>query len=348
MRIIDPQASGRRWLVWATASVITLSAIYGILILRHWCDNSHRIVTLMGEIEGQANRLSAIEWEAMSRKSLTQELKHSRQQVSSQLVRDFNELRQHVEDESFWEIRRVYSAYVQATDEEFHLLESARFAEALKVDDDKVDTAYAELIDLISRARLRYTAAARWTMLAVDIGSSLLLVLAAISIGVLFSRYERLQRGRQVLLAEQKALRRSEQRFRSLVHNTSDIIAVLDPLPPTITFVSDSIRRILGHRPEDLIGSDIFTYVHPNDAAVMQRFIASCAYNVGATYVAEVRIRHHNGDWSVVEAFGDNRMNDSAVRGIVVNFRDVSERKRIEEDPDQQQIELELSERKLH
>jgi PAS domain S-box-containing protein len=348
MQIIDPQAPGRKWLVWTMAFIITLSAIGGILTLHRWSDASHRVVELMSEIEGQANRLSAIEWEAMSRKGLLPELRHSHRQVRDQLDRDFSELSQYVEDDSFWEIRRVYGAYIQATDEEFRLLDSQRFADAMRVDDEKVDSAYLALIELISQARARYTAASRWTLLAVDVGSASVLIFAAISIGLLFSRYERLQRGRQVLLVEQTALRRSEQRFRSLVHNTSDIIAILDPLPPTFTFVSDSIRRILGHRPEDLIGSDIFSFIHPNDAAIMQRFLASCAYSVGATYMAEVRIRHSNGDWSVVEAFGDNRMNDAAVRGIVVNFRDVSERKRIEEDLDQRQIELELPDRKLH
>ena len=348
MRIIDPQASGRKWLVWATACIITLSAIGGILTLHRWSDSSHRVVELMSEIEGQANRLSAIEWEAMSRKGLVSELRHSLRQVRNQLARDFSELSQYIEDDSFWEIRRIYGAYIQATDEELRLLDSLRFSDAMRVDDEKVDTAYLALIELISRARARYSAASNWTLLAVDVGSASVLIFAAISMGVLFSRYERLQRGREVLLVEQTALRHSEQRFRSLVHNTSDIIAILDPLPPTITFVSDSIRRILGYRPEDLIGSDIFSFIHPNDAAVMQRFLASCAYNVGATYMAEVRIRHSNGDWSAVEVLGDNRMNDAAVRGIVANFRDVSERKRIEDDSDHRQIELELPDRKLH
>jgi PAS domain S-box-containing protein len=348
MQIVDPHVSGRKWLVWTMAFIITLSAIGGILTLHRWSDASHRVVELISEIEGQANRLSAIEWEAMSRQGLFPELRHSHEQVRNQLDRDFSELSQYVDDDSFWEMRRIYSAYAQATDEEFRLLDSLRFGEAMRVDDEKADSAYLALIELISRARARFTASSRWTLLAVDVGSASVLIFAAISIGLLFSRYERLQRGRQVLLAEQTALRRSERRFRSLVHNTSDIIAILDPLPPTFTFVSDSIRRILGHRPEDLIGSDIFSFIHPNDAAIMQRFLASCAYSVGATYMAEVRIRHSNGDWSLVEVLGDNRMSDAAVRGIVVNFRDVSERKRIEDDLDQRQIELVLPDRKLH
>ncbi len=348
MQVVDPHVSGRKWLVWAVAFIITLSAIYGILTLHRWSDASRRVVELMSEIEGQANRLSAVEWEAMSRKGLFPELRHAHRQARGRMDRDFNELNQYVDDDSFWEIRRIYAAYVQAADEEFSLLESQRFGEAVRVDDEKVDTAYLALIESISRARARYAASSRWTLLAVDVGSASVLIFAAISIGLLFSRYERLQRGRQVLLAEQTALRQSERRFRSLVHNTSDIIAILDPLPPNITFVSESIRRILGHRPEDLIGRDIFSFIHPDDAVIMQRFLASCAYSIGATYMAEVRIRHSNGDWSAVEVLGDNRMNDAAVRGIVANFRDVSERKRIEDDSDQRHIELDLPDRKLH
>ena len=181
-----------------------------------------------------------------------------------------------------------------------------------------------------------------------DIGTSLVLIVAAISIGFLFSRFEQVQRIKQVLLAEQNALRASEERFRALVHNTSDIIAILAPLPPTIQFVSDSIRRILGHRPAELIGSDFGKLVHPSDASALQHFLANCAYSAGSTYMVEVRIRRANGDWSLVEMFGDNRVKHPAIRGIVVNFHDVTERKQVEEFLEQRQIELELPDRKLH
>ena len=348
MDVFDKKPSGKKWLVWSAAFFITLTATGGILTLHRWSNSSHRAVELLSDLEAQANPLSAIGWEAMARKAMIPELKRSHQVVRHQLDRIFIELQSHADAQHLQQLQMIFHNYEQAVDEEFRLLESKRFDEAIRADDEKVDATYDELIEIVGQVQGRYAASSRWTIQVVDTASALLLFFAAIAIGLLFSRFEQVQRIKQVLLVEQKALRRSEERFRSLVQNTSDIIAILDPLPPTIKFVSDSIRRILGHRPADLIGSDFSKLVHPGDTGTMQRFLASCTYNVGSTYTTEVRIQHRNGSWSTVEMFGDNRVEDRAIGGIVINFRDVSERKQVGEDLVQQQIELELPERKLH
>jgi len=171
---------------------------------------------------------------------------------------------------------------------------------------------------------------------------------AAVFIGVLFSRYEQVQRGEQVLQAAQNALRQSEARFRSLVQNASEVMAVLNPLPPTVLFISDSVRRILGHSPDRLMGSDFGKLVHPDDAGKMQRFLANCAYSSGLTHTVEVRLRRGDNQWTMVEIFGDNRLEDRAVGGIVINFHDVSETRQIEAALSQEGYEFDPADRKLH
>jgi PAS domain S-box-containing protein len=262
--------------------------------------------------------------------------------------RTFGELTRVVDNNYLLELRITYREYLRAIDEQFQLLEARRFGEARRSDEAQVDPNYDALIDAIGQAQIRYGAGSRWTLFMADIGTSLVLIVAAIAIGFLFSRFEQIQRIKQVSLAEQNALRASEERFRALVHNTSDIIAILAPLPPKIQFVSDSIRRILGHRPNDLIGTDFAKLVHPGDASSLQHFLANCAYSAGSTYMVEVRIQRANGDWSLVEMFGDNRVKHPAIRGIVVNFHDITERKQVEEFLERRQIELELPDRKLH
>lgn len=348
MKFFTLQDSGKEWLVWAAAFLITLSAIGGILTLHRQANESHRVVNLLKDIEAQVNRLNALEWEAVVRKSWIAELKESQQFVRRQVERAFDQLTHYVDAETLEEIRRPYRDYLQVIDEEFRLLDAKRFAEAMRVDEGKVDPAYDALVDVIAQAQMRYANSSRWTILAVDVGSSSALILAAISIGYLFSRFEQVQRVKQVLLAQQDALRTSEERFRSLVHNSSEIIAILNPLPPTVRFVSDSIRRILGHQPADLIGTDISKLIHPRDAAAMQRFLASCAFSAGSTYMTEVRIRRSNGEWCPVEIIGDNRVKEVAIRGIVINFHDISERKSVEDDMDRGDFEFEPSDRKLH
>ncbi|HET7005172.1 MAG TPA: PAS domain S-box protein [Candidatus Binatia bacterium] len=306
------------------------------------------MVELLSQIESLANRLSATEWEAVARHGLITELKHSQQLVRFELDRVFAELHRHATDEELLAIHKTYRAYIDAIDEEFRLLEHTRIAEAIRMDDEKVDSTFDALIDLLGHAQIRYAAASRWTIFAADIGSSLALILAALFTGILFSRYEQVQRGEQVLLAAQNALRQSEARFRSLVQNASEVMAVLNPLPPTVLFISDSVRRILGHNPDRLTGSDFGKLVHPDDGGKMQRFLANCAYSSALTHTIEVRLRRGDGQWTTVEIFGDNRLADPAVGGLVVNFRDVSEARQIEAALTQKGYEFDPTDRKLH
>ena len=348
MDIMEKIEARKEWLIWSVAIFITLSAICGILTLHRWSNQSLRIVGLLSSIEAQANRLNALEWEAVARKDLIPELRRSKQFARHQMDRTFAQIKKIIDNNDLLELRIAYREYLRAIDEEFRLLEIERFSEARRVDVERVNPNYDGLIDSIAQAQVRYGAGSRWNVFLVDLGTSLVLMIAAISIGFLFSRFEQIQRVKQVLLAEQNASRASEERFRSLVQNTSDIIAILAPLPPTILFVSDSIRRILGHRPSELIGSDFGKLVHPSDTAALQRFLANCVYSAVSTYMVEVRIRRANGDWSLVEMFGDNRVKHPAIRGVVINFHDVTERKQVEEFLEQRKIELELPDRKLH
>ncbi len=327
--------------------MIMASAICGIMTLHRWSNASQRVVYLLSQVESQANRLSAIEWEAMARRALLPELQRSQQFIRQQLNHTFEELDRYVEVQDSQGIRKSYHDYIRAIDAEFQLLMARKFADAQRVDDDRVDPTYDDLIELIGQAQIRYETSSHWMSFAMNVGSLAVLVFAAMSIAILFSRFEKMQRTKQLLLAEQSALRESEERFRSLVQNTSDIIAILDPLPPNIKFISDSIRRILGHKPADLLGSDFCRLIHPDDVGKMQRFIAGCAFSSGSTHVTEVRLQHGNGQWAMVEIFGDNRVDDPAISGIVLNFHDVSERQAAAGDS-ARELDSETAERKLH
>ncbi len=70
-----------------------------------------------------------------------------------------------------------------------------------------------------------------------------------------------------------EALRQSEERFRSLVQNSSDMITVLDT-DGTIRYLSPSIERILGYKPEDLIGKNKFDYIYPEDVVAVRAAFA--------------------------------------------------------------------------
>ena len=124
----------------------------------------------------------------------------------------------------------------------------------------------------------------------------------------------------------EEALRQSEEHFRALIENATDIITVLDR-DGTRQYVSPSVERSIGYKPEELIGKSPFELVHFDDAAELrQLFLEESRQPV----TREVRLRHKNGSWRVHEATAHNLLDDPAVRGIVVNSRDITDRKRLE------------------
>ncbi len=122
------------------------------------------------------------------------------------------------------------------------------------------------------------------------------------------------------------ALRQSEARFRSLIENGSDFIVILDA-GATIRYGSPSIARMLGHAPQENLGANALDFVHPDDLAPVAEAFGQLAGQPGQERAVAFRFRHFDGSWCDLEAVGTNLLHDAAVQGIVVNARDVTERK---------------------
>ncbi len=127
----------------------------------------------------------------------------------------------------------------------------------------------------------------------------------------------------------EEALRYSEKRFRSLVQYASDIVTVLDA-DGTVRYQSPSIERILGYGQEELVGKNVFDYVHPEDRERVWDAFADALQNQDVSPLVEFRFRHVDDSWRYLEAIGNNLLGDPSVGGMVVNSRDISERKQAE------------------
>ena len=130
--------------------------------------------------------------------------------------------------------------------------------------------------------------------------------------------------------AEEK-LRKSEERFRSLARNATDLITVLEE-DGTICYESPTIERILGYLPEERIGKSAFDYLHPEDKDRAKATFAEALDNPGQVQrPVEFRLRRKDGTWRHMETTRTNLLNDPAVKGVVANSRDITERRRAEE-----------------
>lgn len=127
----------------------------------------------------------------------------------------------------------------------------------------------------------------------------------------------------------QLALGASEAYFRALIENAQDRITVLDA-DGSIRFESPAVERVLGYRPEALLGQSIFAMVHPEDQPVLQELLAHDAGLPRSSRRREIRFRHQNGSWRYLETSAQTLPPNLAVQGRVLNARDITERKQLE------------------
>jgi diguanylate cyclase (GGDEF)-like protein/PAS domain S-box-containing protein len=134
--------------------------------------------------------------------------------------------------------------------------------------------------------------------------------------------------GLRVELAERSVERRSEERLASLIKNSSDVVCVLGA-DGRVQYASDSMARTLGIDRRRLDGAELFDVVHPEDASRLRSLISALAAQpAGQPSLIEFRVRPgEEARWRDVEASACNLLGDEAVAGIVLNMRDISERK---------------------
>ncbi len=132
------------------------------------------------------------------------------------------------------------------------------------------------------------------------------------------------------LVRERRAARMVEDRYASLIANASDVIMIVDP-DGALRFASPASERTLGLKPEEINGRNLPELWMGEDGEKLRRFLAEVAATPAGT-VGPVELRIERGDKRyVVESVGSNLSEDPAVQGLALNFRDISERKALEE-----------------
>ncbi len=114
---------------------------------------------------------------------------------------------------------------------------------------------------------------------------------------------------------------------RKLVEESTDIATIIDA-DGTITYASTSVTETLGYEPEELVGEVGYDYLHPDDRDAVADAIEALGTDSGGVQVVEMRFRRADGSWCWIEAMLQDRREDEDIDGILVNSRDISERKR--------------------
>jgi diguanylate cyclase (GGDEF)-like protein/PAS domain S-box-containing protein len=125
------------------------------------------------------------------------------------------------------------------------------------------------------------------------------------------------------------ALARSEERHRSLIQHSSDVVTIIDR-EGVLVYASASTERVLGYPPSAIIGKHLIDLAHPEERTAVEAYLTRFMQRDGESPVMEWRLRHSDGTWHFCESVGTNMLEDPSVEGFVLNTRDISDRKELE------------------
>ncbi|MDX6605957.1 MAG: hypothetical protein QOD14_497 [Solirubrobacterales bacterium] len=277
-------------------------------------------------LQATANLESSLEWEAIAHSnassSVIEELNAARSVIRTKLAelarRDPNDLAETAV------IPGAFARYHANLTRELSLLRSGRVKSARQFDSNNVDPAFSDLRELLVAATQVHSqeadaATAREstaTALAGAGGFALIILLA----WVWYSAVRR----------SDKAVRRSERRYRALAQNATDLVTVIDD-KATITYQSDSASRVLGYRPDELVGRELAGLMHPDDLTRIEFLLVTDHPEDGSGSRFECRLHHRDGTWvdveTAVSALPDGVMGTGR---LVLTSRGIGERKTLE------------------
>jgi PAS domain S-box-containing protein len=117
----------------------------------------------------------------------------------------------------------------------------------------------------------------------------------------------------------------AEAYYRSLIENSGDVVTVMHP-SGVIQFESPSISKVLGYAPEDLIGKNAFTLIHPEDRMRVMAIFARGLVQPGQPQAVRFRFRHKDGEWRRLESIGKFLADRKFGMRVVISSRDITNR----------------------
>ena len=126
-------------------------------------------------------------------------------------------------------------------------------------------------------------------------------------------------------------LHHKEELFRAFVEHSSDIIVLLN-LEGTIIYINPAVQQVLGFMPEERTGAKGFELVHPDDIKFLADSFNTLARDTNSPVIqGEPHLRHKDGSWRTLEAVGSNLVHNNVIEAVIINYRDITERKKTEE-----------------
>ena len=312
-------------LATAIATLAALSWFQRIQI-----DEARSAQVILTQIAALTREINNLTWTALQGQNLTPEADTEMRAARHALPKAVLAARLHTYHTSALEkVWPELDKYIISADRQWILMQIGNFDEAKQVDFQEVSPQF----DLMQhQVQIAIEAEGNWAQgVALRARNELLAAatLAAIAILILFLRLQRQEHIGQLEKTERNALRESEERFRALTEQSTDIILIADP-SGQIKYASPSVHTVLEVLGDSLVETNMVDLLHPDDfARTISTGPRSVAY--GQNPIVEFRLRHADGRWLHFECVVRNLIQHKNIGGIVYNARDITERKHAQE-----------------
>jgi PAS domain S-box-containing protein len=126
------------------------------------------------------------------------------------------------------------------------------------------------------------------------------------------------------------AIKKSEAKHSSMISNISDVIGIIGA-DGLMNYKSSNIEKWFGWLPQDLVGTDGFSNVHPDDLERIQKGFFTVLEKENSSITLEFRYKCKDGSYKPIELTAKNLVNDPIISGVLLNYHDITERKHYEE-----------------
>ena len=326
-----PLRSGLTVILIGVAASALLYSLQGVVA------RNQRIQVALAELQGALNLLSAREWEARTGYISPE---HRRDiPLSHDNAQGFlTELHERAGNRApLQQLESDVSGYLRNVDQMFRLLDGDRRNDGLKFAADSVDPTFENLRISLAEARSYYATAGERAIRQANVASLAAVVIAVSLIWWLLARAARHRTETQALATERRTLSASEARWRALILNGEDAILVVDPTG-VVSYASPNADRVLGLTSGGL-GDSVLSALPPNLRPAMLVLLEASQREPGRPRVQELQLTD-GGALRSLEVVATNLLADQAVNGIVLNLRDLTERRAMEEALRQSQEQL--------
>jgi diguanylate cyclase (GGDEF)-like protein/PAS domain S-box-containing protein len=310
----------------AVACVVALLA-GGIVV---YLDNAERLARgrelELNQVQVLVEQLSGLEWQALAEGHTDATMMVRFRQTWSSAKQALVKLRSESPSEPrLSRIVLAFDAYVADVDQELVMLSSGAIADASRFEVGTIAPVHDLLETTLKSTQASYHADAQQAANRKAMNSVITVIVASgLIVGLLWF--------------VRRSQARAERRFRALVQHSSDVFSILDQ-QGKIVYESPAVERVLGYPVEERLGTEAAALIHSDDASLARTHMQQLASAPGAEVNAEVRVRHADGGWRRIVAFGKNLSDDPAIGGIAVTYRDVTEQRAMEEQLRRQALE---------